>query len=83
MALQRSGRYLFWGLSWDDVVEKPPSAQNPLVPNGLQLGVVPAFIDKPELFRRWWPENTTNQVTPPAPALAARRQLGRRARLRS
>jgi DEAD/DEAH box helicase domain-containing protein len=56
MALQRSGRYLFWGLSWDDVVEKPPSAQNPLVPNGLQVGVVPAFIDKPELFRRWWPD---------------------------
>ena len=72
MALQRSGRYLFWGLSWDDVVEKPPSAQNPLVPNGLQLGVVPAFIDRPELFRRWWPEDTTNQVTPPAPTLAPR-----------
>ena len=72
MALQRSGRYLFWGLSWDDVVEKPPSAQNPLAPNGLQLGVVPAFIDKPELFKRWWPENTTNQVPTPAPTLAPR-----------
>jgi DEAD/DEAH box helicase domain-containing protein len=65
MALQRSGRYLFWGLSWDDVVEKPPRAQNPLVPNGLQVGLAPAFIDKPGLFRRWWPENTTKQVEPP------------------
>jgi len=72
MALQRSGRYLFWGLSWDDVVEKPPSVHNPLVPNGLQLGVVPAFINKPELFNRWWPQNTTNQVTTPAPTLAPR-----------
>ena len=77
MALQRSGRYLFWGLSWEDVVEKLPSAQTPLVPNGLQAGVVPAFIDKPELFRRWWPETaaagTTAAVQPqPSPTLAAR-----------
>ncbi|MFS6818138.1 DUF1998 domain-containing protein [Synechococcus lacustris Tous-12m] len=34
MALQRSGRYLFWGLSWDDVVKKLPSVHNPWCPMG-------------------------------------------------
>jgi DEAD/DEAH box helicase domain-containing protein len=41
MALQRSGNYLFWTLSWDDVVEATPTAQKPLEPNGLALGMVP------------------------------------------
>ena len=41
MALQRSGNYLFWALSWDDVVEATPTAQKPLEPNGLALGMVP------------------------------------------
>ena len=58
MALQRSGRYLFWALSWDDVVEATPTAQKPLEPNGLTLGLVPAFASKPEYFSdRWWPQS--------------------------
>ncbi len=58
MALQRSGRYLFWALSWDDVVEATPTAQKPLEPNGLALGMVPAFASKPESFsERWWPQS--------------------------
>ena len=56
MALQRSGNYLFWALTWDDVVEKLPSAQKPLQPNGLEQ-VMPAFTAKPELFSRWWSED--------------------------
>jgi len=58
MALQRSGNYLFWALSWDDVVEAIPTAQKPLEPNGLALGIVPAFASKPESFsERWWPQS--------------------------
>lgn len=58
MALQRSGNYLFWALSWDDVVEATPTAQKPLEPNGLALGMVPAFASKPESFsERWWPQS--------------------------
>ena len=59
MALQRSGNYLFWALTWDDVVEKLPSAQKPLQPNGLEQ-VMPAFTAKPELFSRWWSEDLQN-----------------------
>ena len=58
MALQRSGRYLLWALSWDDVVEATPTAQKPLEPNGLTLGMVPAFANQPESFsERWWPQS--------------------------
>lgn len=57
MALQRSGRFLFWSLNWDDVVETLPSLQAPLDPNGLKLGMNPLFNSKPEIFlNRWWPE---------------------------
>ncbi|TGG96239.1 MAG: DEAD/DEAH box helicase [Aphanocapsa feldmannii 277cV] len=57
MALQRSGRYLFWGLSWDDVVGTRPSRQAPLDPNGLAVGVVERFAERPEIFlERWWTE---------------------------
>ena len=57
MALQRSGRYLFWSLSWEDVVEALPTARTPLDPNGLAVGVMPAFATKPETFlARWWPQ---------------------------
>ena len=57
MALHRSGNYLFWALSWDDVVEATPTAQKPLEPNGLALGIVQAFASKPESFsERWWPQ---------------------------
>ena len=57
MALQRSGSYLFWGLSWNDVAEKLPSPQIPLDPNGLKQGINPLFESKPDVFlNRWWPE---------------------------
>ena len=57
MALQRSGRFLFWSLTWDDVVETLPSTQAPLDPNGLKLGMNPRFDSQPEIFlNRWWPE---------------------------
>ena len=56
MALQRSGRYLFWGLTWDDVVEALPSPRSPLEPNGLAQGINPRFDSRPEIFlNRWWP----------------------------
>lgn len=59
MALQRSGRYLFWALSWDDVVEALPTAQKPLEPNGLAVGVMPDFATntKEAYVDRWWPKN--------------------------
>jgi DEAD/DEAH box helicase domain-containing protein len=68
MALQRSGRYLFWALNWDDVVEPLPTAQAPLDPNALAIGVVPAFATKPETFiERWWPQELLDGLpTPPA-----------------
>lgn len=57
MALQRSGRFLFWSLNWDDVVETLPSPQAPLDPNGLKLGMNPLFNSQPEVFlNRWWPK---------------------------
>jgi DEAD/DEAH box helicase domain-containing protein len=72
MALQRSGRYLFWALSWDDVVEAPPTAQAPLDPNGLAVGVNPAFANKPESFiERWWPQPLLDSLTS-TPALMPR-----------
>ena len=59
MALQRSGRYLFWALSWDDVVEAPPTAQAPLEPNGLAVGMMPDFASKnrENYLERWWPKS--------------------------
>jgi DEAD/DEAH box helicase domain-containing protein len=73
MALQRSGRYLFWSLSWDDVVEAPPTAQAPLDPNGLAVGVMPAFATKPETFlARWWPQQLLESL--PTPPLLTPRQ---------
>jgi len=72
MALQRSGRYLFWALSWDDVVEALPTAEAPLDPNGLAVGVIPAFANKPETFiERWWPQHLLDSLTS-APALMPR-----------
>jgi DEAD/DEAH box helicase domain-containing protein len=74
MALQRSGRYLVWSLSWNDVVEKLPSAQNPLEPNGLAVGVLPAFATSPETFTdRWWPEALLQTL--PLPPLLMPRQV--------
>jgi DEAD/DEAH box helicase domain-containing protein len=66
MALLRSGRYLFWALSWDDVVEAPPTAQAPLEPNGLAVGVMAAFANKPETFtERWWPPELLKALPKP------------------
>ncbi|MCT0225546.1 DEAD/DEAH box helicase [Synechococcus sp. CS-1328] len=74
MALQRSGRYLVWSLSWSDVVEKLPSAQTPLEPNGLAVGVVPAFATSPEKFtERWWPEALLQSL--PQPPLLMPREV--------
>jgi DEAD/DEAH box helicase domain-containing protein len=76
MALQRSGRYLFWSLSWDDVVEAPPTAQAPLDPNGLAVGVMPAFATKPETFlARWWPQQLLDSLGAPPPLMPRQAQL--------
>ena len=57
MALQRSGRFLFWSLTWNDVVESLPSPKTPLDPNGLMLGLHAKFMSNPEFFlEKWWPE---------------------------
>jgi DEAD/DEAH box helicase domain-containing protein len=76
MALQRSGRYLFWALSWDDVVEAPPTAQAPLDPNALAIGVIPAFATKPETFlERWWPQPLLDSLPSPPPLKPRQAQL--------
>jgi DEAD/DEAH box helicase domain-containing protein len=76
MALQRSGRYLFWSLNWDDVVEATPTAQNPLEPNGLTLGLVPAFASNPEAFtERWWPQALLQPPHRPPPLRPREAQL--------
>uniref|UniRef100_UPI0037DA5432 DUF1998 domain-containing protein n=1 Tax=Vulcanococcus sp. TaxID=2856995 RepID=UPI0037DA5432 len=65
MALQRSGRYLFWALSWDDVVEAPPTAQTPLEPNGLAVGMMPDFASKnrENYLERWWPTSFLDDLS--------------------
>ena len=76
MALQRSGRYMVWSLSWSDVVEKLPSGQNPLQPNGLTVGMVPSFATSPGTFtERWWPEALL-QSLPQQPLLLPREAQG-------
>ncbi len=76
LALQRSGRYLFWALSWDDVVEAVPTAQAPLEPNGLAVGVVPAFATKPDTFiERWWPQQLLDALPRPPALLPREAQL--------
>ncbi len=72
MAIQRSGRYLFWALSWADVVDKLPNGQDPLEPNGLALGVHPTFSTKPELYRHWWPQSLLDQLPAGFPFDSAR-----------
>ena len=57
MALQRSGHYLFWALTWEDVVEALPTAHKPLEPNALAVGMRPEFASSPENFLGlWWTE---------------------------
>lgn len=68
MALQRSNNYLFWALTWDDVVEPLPTPQKPQQPNGLEK-VMQTFISKPEIFERWWPEDLQRSgIARPIPA---------------
>ena len=54
MALQRSGRYRFWGLCWDDVVGRANGPADPLPVNGLLQGLVPAFRRDPGAFADQW-----------------------------
>ncbi|MCP9786562.1 DEAD/DEAH box helicase, partial [Cyanobium sp. N5-Cardenillas] len=54
MALQRSGRYRFWALCWEDVVGKPNGPADPLPANGLLKGLVPSFIRDPAAFAEQW-----------------------------
>jgi DEAD/DEAH box helicase domain-containing protein len=54
MALQRSGRYRFWGLCWDDVAGRPNGPTDPLPANGLQLGLAPSFRRDPAAFAEQW-----------------------------
>ena len=62
MALQRSGKYLFWALTWEDVVEKLPSPQKPLQPNGLEQ-VMPRVLTREEPFKDWLPEGLVEKAT--------------------
>jgi DEAD/DEAH box helicase domain-containing protein len=54
MALQRSGRYRFWALCWDDVVGRPNGPADPLPVNGLLQGLAPAFRRDPSAFAEQW-----------------------------
>jgi DEAD/DEAH box helicase domain-containing protein len=54
MALQRSGRYRFWGLCWDDVVGRANGPADPLPANGLLLGLAPSFRRDPAAFAEQW-----------------------------
>jgi DEAD/DEAH box helicase domain-containing protein len=54
MALQRSGRYRFWSLCWDDVVGRPNGPADPLPVNGLQQGLTPSFRRDPAAFAEQW-----------------------------
>ena len=55
MALQRSGWFLVWSLTWSDVMGELPSAQKPLQPNALRVGMNPSFNEHPERYlNHWW-----------------------------
>jgi DEAD/DEAH box helicase domain-containing protein len=54
MALQRSGRYRFWSLCWDDVVGRANGPADPLPANGLQQGLTPTFRRDPAAFAEQW-----------------------------
>ncbi len=76
MALQRSGRYLFWALSWDDVVEAPPTSQQPLKVNGLEVGMAPKFATNPDFFKKcWWPDAFLNCLANPPLLMPQQAQL--------
>ena len=61
MALHRSANYLFWALTWDDVVEKLPSPQNTLQPNGL-LQVREEVLKSEGVFNQWLPDSLLKEV---------------------
>ena len=61
MALHRSANYLFWALTWDDVVEKLPSSQNTLQPNGL-LQVREEVLKSEGVFNQWLPDSLLKEV---------------------
>ncbi|MFM7267968.1 MAG: Zn-binding domain-containing protein [Cyanobium sp.] len=54
MALQRSGRYRFWGLCWDDVVGRANGPADPLPANGLLQGLAPSFRRDLAAFAEQW-----------------------------
>jgi DEAD/DEAH box helicase domain-containing protein len=54
MAIQRSGRYLFWALCWADVVGPANGPADPLPANGLLLGLAPSFRRDPAAFAEQW-----------------------------
>ena len=61
MALQRSNKYIFWSLNWDDIVEKLPSSQNPLSPNGLNK-IHPGLLVQQKPFDEWWPNQLADSI---------------------
>ncbi len=54
MALQRSGRYRFWSLCWDDVVGRANGPADRLPANGLLQGLAPTFRRDPAAFAEQW-----------------------------
>tara|TARA_Y100001968_G_scaffold330354_1_gene381996 strand:+ start:7733 stop:14215 length:6483 start_codon:yes stop_codon:yes gene_type:complete len=64
MALQRSDTYLFWALTWDDVVEKLPTVQKPLQPNGLQhiSKQMRGVLTREKPFEKWLPSSLLQQI---------------------
>ena len=60
MALQRSDSYLFWVLTWDDVVEPLPTPQKPLQPNGLEK-VMPGFLQEKGTLRNGLKKHLLNK----------------------
>ena len=61
MALHRNNDYLFWVLTWDDVVEKLPSPQNALQPNGL-IQVRPEVLKSEGVFNKWIPNSVLKEI---------------------
>ncbi len=61
MALHRNNDYLFWSLTWDDVVEKLPSPQNVLQHNGL-IKVRKEVLKSEGVFNKWIPNSLLKEV---------------------
>ncbi|MEB3317840.1 MAG: DEAD/DEAH box helicase [Cyanobacteriota bacterium] len=54
LALQRSGRFRFWSLTWADVVDKTNGPADPLPRNGLLQGLNATFRRDPAAFAEHW-----------------------------